>query len=189
MPEPAITYDVTFRDFQFLQSYMARRIFARNRRRHLLALLGVVLCAIFLAMAIVINAEPYRAGHFAGIDYPSSFYLLLILYLLGAILSLMPAVRMRLRTLRLQVSDDGPLLGATKLSIEEDGLRVVKPAVTSKYSWAAFQGVEMAKDAVVLPVDNGIGLIVPGKAFATDAERYAFAADIAKRVEAAKRAP
>ena len=49
-----ITYNVSFPDFQFLQAYMARRIFAKNRQKYVPALLGVVLCAVFLTMTIVL---------------------------------------------------------------------------------------------------------------------------------------
>src|SRR5258708_1371116 len=55
-----ITYNGSFRDFQFLQGYMARRIFAKNRRKYAPALLGVVLCAVFLTMTMVLNVRPYR---------------------------------------------------------------------------------------------------------------------------------
>ena len=74
----AITYDITFGDFQFLQGYMARRVFARNRSKYGTALAGVVLCAIFLAMAIVVNVNPYRIVAFFGfgIRYSLSVYLL-----------------------------------------------------------------------------------------------------------------
>jgi hypothetical protein len=47
---------------------------------------------------------------------------------------------MRLRSLRLQVSDDGPLLGTTRLIIEPDGLVIDRKVVKSKYL-AAFFGV------------------------------------------------
>ena len=181
----AIIYDVTFQDFQFLQGYMARRVFAKNRRKYGIALAGVVLCAIFLVMAIVINVNPYRVVAFLGFDirYPLSVYLLLIFCLVAAIFCLIPAVKLRLKTLRMQVSDDGPLLGSTKLIIETDGLIVDRKVMSAKYQWAAFQGVEIAKSAVILPVDNGIGVIVPGSAFASEAERYDFAAAISKRLE------
>jgi hypothetical protein len=181
----AVTYDVTFRDFQFLQGYMARRIFARNKRKYGPALLGVVLCAFFLATVIVLNVSPYRMGAVfgVGIRHSLSSYLLIILCLLAAILCLIPAIKLRLKTLRLQVSDDGPLLGPTKLTIEPDGLVVDRKLVKSKYLWAAFQGVEIAKNAVILPIDNGIGVIIPASAFSTDAERYDFAAVISKRLE------
>jgi hypothetical protein len=179
-----ITYDVKFRDFQFLQGYMARRVFVKNRREYAAALLGVVLCAIFLVMAIVININinPYRISGF-GIRYPLSFYLILILCLVAAILCLAPAVKLRLKTLRMQVSDDGPLLGSTKLVVESDGLVVDRALMKAKYLWAAFQGIEIAKKAVILAVDNGIGVIVPASAFASDAERYEFVAIVSKQLE------
>jgi len=44
----------------------------------------------------------------------------------------------------------------------------------------------VAKNAVILPIDNGIGVIIPAAAFASDAERYEFAAAIAKRIESQK---
>src|SRR6266403_3605391 len=97
-----ITYNVSFRDFQFLQGYMARRIFAKNQRKYGPALLGVVLCAVFLTMTIVLNVKPYRAVALfgTGLRYPLSFYLLVILCLVGAIASLIPAIKLRLSSLR-----------------------------------------------------------------------------------------
>jgi uncharacterized integral membrane protein len=180
----SLTYNVTFQDFRFLQGYMTRRIFARNRADYLLAMVGVVLCAIFLALTIVVNVAPYRAAQIfgAGIRSPLSTYLILILLLTGAIASLVPAAKLRFRTLRMQVSDDGPYLGMTRLAIEVDGLTIDRKVMKTKYLWDAFQGVEIAKDAVILPIDNGIGLIIPPSAFASDAARYEFAATVSKRL-------
>jgi len=107
-----------------------------------------------------------------------------IVCLLAAIFTLIPALRLRMKTMRMQVSDDGPLLGPTKLIVEPDGLVVDRGRMSARYLWSAFQGVELVKNAVILPIDNGIGLIVPARAFASDAERYDFAATVAKRVEA-----
>src|SRR5437016_3654060 len=137
-----ITYNVSFRDFQFLQAYMARRIFARNRQKYWPALVGVVLCAVFLTMTIVLNVTPYRAVALFGtsLRYPLSFYLLVILCLMAAIASLIPAIRLRLSTLRMQVSDDGPLLGPTRLMIEPDGLVIDRKVVRSKYLLGSVSG-------------------------------------------------
>jgi hypothetical protein len=185
MAERELRYDVTFADFQFLQGYMTRRIVAKNKRRHMLALVGIVLCACLLAIAIVLNVDPYRVLAMSGpaLPYPLSFYLVIICILIAAILALLPAVRLRLKTLRMQVSDDGPLLGATRLLVAPDGLVIDRGRMSTRYSWSAFQGVELARNAVILPVDNGIGVIVPGSAFASDAERYEFAAMVTKRLE------
>ncbi len=185
MPANTIAYNVTFRDFQFLQGYLARRIFARNRRKYGPALLGVVLCALFLVMAMLLNVNPYRAVALfgTGIRYPLSFYLLIIVCLVAAIACLIPAIKLRLSSLRMQVSENGPLLGSTELTIEPDGLVIDRKVVKSKYLWAAFQSVEIQKNAVILPIDNGIGIIIPASAFSSDAERYDFAAVVSKRLK------
>lgn len=186
MAEREYRYDVSFRDFQFLQGYMTRRVMAKARGRHVRALLGIVLCALLLTIVIVLNVNPGRAAALvdpAVLPYPLSFYMIVIVCLIAAILTLIPAVRLRMRTMRLQVSDNGPLLGPTKLVVEPDGLVVDRGRMSSRYSWSAFQGVEMVKNAVILPIDHGIGLIIPAAAFASDAERYDFAATVAKQVE------
>src|SRR5262245_38478387 len=125
-PAHTLAYDVTFRDFQFLQNYMTRRVFARNRGQFIRALLGVVLCAVFIGIAIYAYVRPYRVSAFFsyGVPYPLSFYLFLIVCLLAAILALIPAINLRVRTLRMQVSDDGPFLGPTRLVVESDGLAI-----------------------------------------------------------------
>jgi len=150
------------------------------------ALLGVVLCAVFITMAMVINLRPGIALGFLGARYPLSVLLAIIVCLILAILSLFPAIKLRVATMRMQVSDDGPFLGITRLAVEEDGLLIDRPLVTSKYRWAAVQGVEMTNTALIIPVDNGMGIIVPASAFPSDAARYEFAADLAKRIEAAR---
>ena len=83
----------------------------------------------------------------------------------------------------MQVSEDGPLLGATELTIEPDGLVIDRRLIKTKYLWAAFQGIEIQKNAVILPIDNGIEIVIPASAFSSDAERYDFAAVISKRLE------
>jgi uncharacterized integral membrane protein len=189
MADDSINYDVTFRDFQFLQSYMARRLFAKNRREYGAALLGIVLCACLIVMAIVITVNPFRvAALLGGSRYPLSVYIAIAVCLATAIVCLIPAVALRLKTLRMQVSDNSPFLGATKLSIEAEGLVVNRKHMRISYQWDAFQGIEITKGAVVLPIDNGIGLIIPAAAFASDAERYGLASAVSKRIEASMNA-
>jgi hypothetical protein len=140
--EKPIAFDMTFGDFQMLQTHMTRRTFARNKGAVSPALLGVVVCAVLIAMAIVVNIRPnYRGMSWLGLSYPLSHYVLLIVFLSLAIVALIPAVRLRLKTLRMQVSDTNPLLGPTSVTIESDGLLVQKELITSKYRWAAFTKV------------------------------------------------
>src|SRR5574341_282995 len=72
-----------------------RRLYRRNKGDHALALAGVVLCAFFLALAIVVNIHPGLALRLLGLGYPISIYLAIILCLVAAILALLPAVRLR----------------------------------------------------------------------------------------------
>ena len=181
--EKPIAFDMTFGDFQMLQTHMTRRTFARNKGAVGPALLGVVVCAVLITMAIVINIRPNYRGTWFGLSYPLSQYVLLIVLLSLAIVALIPAVRLRLKTLRMQVSDKNPLLGPTSVTIEPDGLLVQKQLITSKYRWAAFTSAEIVKGAIILPVDTGMGVILPASAFANDAERFDLAASIAKQIE------
>ena len=57
MPANTIAYNVTFRDFQFLQGYMARRVFARNRQKYWPALLGVIFVCLLSGAGDVVERE------------------------------------------------------------------------------------------------------------------------------------
>ena len=184
MVENAVRFTMSFADFRFLQGSMGRRLLRRNAASYGLALVGVVLCAIFITLALIITIHPILAMRLLGLGYVLSFYLAIIICLVAAILSLILPIRLRLGTLRQQVSDDGPILGPTRVTIEEDGVAFDRAAMRSKYGWAAIQGVEVTKRGVILPIDNGIGVIIPASAFATEAARYEFAAELHKRLDA-----
>jgi hypothetical protein len=185
MADP-IQYQLSFRDFRQLQAHMARRLFARHRARYGAALLGVVTCALFIAIAIVMVAHPLLAMRLMKMGYADSIYAAVILCLIAAILSLLPAIRLRLAMARLQVTDSGPLLGDTRLRAEDEGLWIERALVKTKYLWPAFEGVEIAKSALILILDGGVGLIVPATAFGSEAARLEFAALVQKEIERAR---
>ena len=184
MSEPSIRFDATFADFQFLQRYMARRIVSRNRRAYVLGLVGVVLAAIFLTATLVVISDPYIAFRLLpAVPYPVSFFVVILLCLVGAIISLAPTIATRRGSLRMQVSaSSSPLLGPTTLIVDEEGLVIERKLMRTKYLWPAFQGVEIARNRVILPIDTGIGVIIPASAFSDDAARYSFAAEVSKRI-------
>src|SRR5262245_20867445 len=134
MSDAPVVFDATFQDFRFLQGYMIRRVATRNKGAHVRALLGVVICAVFLTFAIVISTEPYAAARLLpGVRYPLSVYLELIILLVLAIVALAPAIATRRRGLRMQVSDTSPLLGPTTLTVEDDGLLIERKLMRAKY--------------------------------------------------------
>jgi YcxB-like protein len=180
---PSLRFDVSFADFRFLQGYMGRRLYAKNKGLHARALMSVILCALFIVSAMVLNIYPALALALFRMGYPLSLFVGVIVCLIAAITSLIPAIRLRLAFPRMQVSDDGPLLGPTSIILEDDGLIFDRTLVRSKYLWPAFKGVEMAKGALILIIDNGIGLIIPAAAFASEGDRYEFAAALQRRLE------
>src|SRR5258706_15364858 len=119
MTNNAIEYQFRFSDFQLLQKHMSKRLFLRNRARYGWALFGVVLCALFITLAVLINVQASRMYRFVGMGYSNSVLLALIVTLSAAILSLWPAIPVRVRTLQTQVSDDEPLLGATQFTFDD----------------------------------------------------------------------
>src|SRR6476620_2026782 len=177
MTDQTLHFDAKFTDFRFLQGYMARRIAARNKGAYAWALAGVGVCALVLTAAIVISSEPFAAARLLpSVPYPLSVYLELIVCLLLAIVSLAPAIATRRRMLRMQVSDSSPMLGPTTLIIEDNGLVIERKPMRTNYLWPPFRGVEMTRNTLILPIDDGMGLIIPPAAFSDGAARYAFAA-------------
>ena len=146
------------------------------------ALLGAAICAVLLTLVIVICARPFRYSSRLVSATRSGFYLLLIILLTGALLALIPAIRLRFRTLRMQVTDCNPLFGPTTVSVEEKGLMVDRTLIATLYRWPAFRSVEIVKGAVILAMNTGMGVIIPASAFPSDAERYEFAAQMYQRL-------
>jgi hypothetical protein len=183
MQRSELAYETTISDLQALQTFMTRQVFVRNRRDHLIAVAGVVLCAIFLTAVIVINALPPRlADPTSTRAVLVSRLILVALLLVGALLALMPMVRLRRRLLRMQVTAGGPLVGPTRMRVGPEGLAIERSLMTTTYAWGAFRRATIEKGAVILTIDNGMGIIVPGGAFKSDAERFEFAADVSRRL-------
>jgi YcxB-like protein len=186
VPVSEINFQTSFAQFRQMQNHMAARLLRMNKRRYTVALLGVVFCAFSLVMAIVFNVHPSLAMRAFGGRYPEAIYFSTIVWVCLAILFLLPGVALRKATLRMQVADDGPLFGPTRILLESDGLSVERKLMQTKYMWPAVQSVEESKGAVVIAIDNGIGVIVPASAFDSAAEKYEFMATVSKRSEAAR---
>ena len=175
-------FNTTFADFKYVQNVMTRHAFSKNKGAYGRALIAVVACATFIVMAMVINLRPASVRGLLGLPYPLSVYVAVILCLIAAIFSLLPAIKLRFQTLRMQISDDSPLLAMTTLTIRDGELVVERPLIVTKYRWGAFRSVEISKGHVILAIDNGMGLIIPQSAFANEAARYAFVAEVSKRM-------
>ncbi len=180
MERKQFAYETTLEDLQSLQRFMSRQLFLQNRGAYLAGLAGIVLCAMFLTAIIVINATPARfIGHGS---HTLAYLTLIVLLLLGAVLALLPMARLRLRMLRMQISKAGPLVGPTTMHLDAEGLTIERELMKTVYAWGAFRSVAVEKGAVVLTIDNGMGVILPASAFKSDAERFELAAEISNHL-------
>ena len=182
MQSTVVEFEMSFPIYRKLQGFMAGRIFRKNKRRYVVALIGVVLCAGALAMAVVFNLHPYLAMRFFGAKYPESVYLSVITCLVLAIIFLIPGVALRKDSLRMQVNEKGPLLGPTTISLENDGILVQRRLMTAKYLWLGIQSIEQTNGATVIAIDNGIGLIIPDSGFASTTAKYEFLAALSQKL-------
>src|SRR5215471_9670649 len=184
-----LKYETTIGDLHILQTYMSRRVLVEHRRDYLVALGGVILCAVFLTAVIVVNASPTLfIGRAMSASSTISYLVLIALLLTAALLALIPLARLRLRGLTMQVSPSGPLVGTTCLNINPEGLTIERSLMKTTYGWGAFKSVVVEKGAVILAIDTGMGVIIPSSAFRSDSERFEFAGEVSKQLEAAKRA-
>jgi len=98
-----------FDAFNFFKGYMPRLVYVKNKA-HGHALLSVVACALFVALAIVVNLRPLAGPGFLGMRYP--FRRVSRDHSLPSLRNPLALAgnQTRLATLRMQVSDGGPLL-------------------------------------------------------------------------------
>lgn len=80
---------------------------------------------------------------------------------------------------------DGPVQGVQTLRLTNDGVTVSSDKVEARYVWAAIEHVSEARGLVILWIEPGVGIAVPGHAFASSAEREAFMREIEGRRAAA----
>ena len=68
------------------------------------------------------------------------------------------------------------------VAYEAGGLQVSGAHVQSSFDWTAFVDLTQSDDIMVLWVDNGVGVILPNKAFSSSGERQDFAAFVEERL-------
>ena len=76
---------------------------------------------------------------------------------------------------------DGLFFGPRTVSITDDGLREKAKKYDSLFNWSSVRSAESAGEYIFVMVDRNAGIIVPHRAFASDAERDQFLAEIRKR--------
>jgi hypothetical protein len=87
----------------------------------------------------------------------------------------------KLQTRNMGPANDGFILGPRTVSITDDGIREKSQKHESLFRWPSVRSAESVGEHVFVMLDRNAGIIVPRRAFASDAERDQFLAEIRKR--------
>jgi YcxB-like protein len=87
----------------------------------------------------------------------------------------------RLQARNMGPATDGLFFGPRTVSITDDGLREKAEKYDSLFNWSSVRSAESVGEYIFVLVDRNAGIIVPHRAFASDAERDQFLAEIRKR--------
>jgi hypothetical protein len=131
---------------------------------------------------------------FAGLDAAAPSILgrsLEVVELLaGFVLGLLMAVALMWLSywdqIRRAVRKDGPTLGEHTVRLNGEGLAVSIRDGEARYAWRAFQGVTRQRGLLTVWLEPGVGIMIPERAFAGEAERVQFTAEIEARLADAK---
>lgn len=88
----------------------------------------------------------------------------------------------KLQTRKWAPSTDSYILGLRTVSVTDDGIRETSQRHESLFRWASVRAVESVGEHVFVMVDRNAGIVVPRRAFASDAERDQFLAEIRRRL-------
>jgi hypothetical protein len=140
-----------------------------------LALLGLVILAAFAVNVLV-----------AGLDErPMEPLEYLLGLFVGGALVLAVVWVTNLDQRRRIARPDGPILGSQTLRLTPDGVAAQSAHCDVLYRWAGVEAVTEARGLVILWIEPGAGMAVPGHAFASDATRTEFVREVEARRSAA----
>lgn len=82
---------------------------------------------------------------------------------------------------RLKPDDDGFVIGSQNVSLEDEGIRQRSGRHQALFQWTLIRAVAITDQHVFVMVDRIAGIILPKRAFASDADREAFVSEIERR--------
>ncbi len=128
--------------------------------------------ALVAATAIVITLASLLIEHAAG--RPMEF----IDFFVGVLIGVAAMAAVLWVTfgdhIRRMARPDGPILDRHTLRLNNDGVTIATKHTDVRYAWAAFEEVADTRGLIILWIEPGAGVVIPGHAFETDATRSQF---------------
>jgi|GEM_PF-6732463 len=82
---------------------------------------------------------------------------------------------------QMRPADDGFVVGSQEVFLENEGIRQRSGHHQSVFQWSLIRAVAVTEQHVFVMVDRIAGIILPRRAFASDAEREQFVSEIERR--------
>jgi hypothetical protein len=177
-----IQTDITRQDFAAFRKYVAfpgrtagmtfteRRKYYADRPFYWRLMVAVVIVGVCVGLTLLPPPRNMVLGAMIG----------------SAAAMIMVIVIARWQIRRLAPAEDGLILGPKQVEICDDGLRQSSRHHESLFRWSLISGAVITSQYVFVMLDRAAAVIVPRRAFKSEAERAQFVSEINKR--AAKKA-
>lgn len=168
----SIKTEITQEDYTAFVKYVARSVSAAS---------GDKVVRLFIAIAIGLGIG-FALSMLHLSDHPTTLPAMFCGALAGAFLLMVIISDISLRQMRrMRPADDGFVVGSQEVFLEDEGIRQRSGHHESVFQWSLIRAVPVTEQHVFVMVDRIAGVILPRRAFSSDAEREQFVSEIERR--------
>ncbi len=167
-----IKTDITQEDYTAFVKHVARTVSAAPGDRVVRMLIGIAVgLGIGFALSLLhLSSQPtFLAAMLCG-ALAGGFLLIVVI---GDI--------SRRQMQRMRPAEDGYIVGAQEVFIEEEGIRQRSSRHQSVFQWPLIRAVAVTDQHVFVMVDRIAGIILPRRAFSSDVQREQYVSEIERR--------
>lgn len=168
----SIKTEITQEDYTAFVKHVASTVSANSNDRLVRLFIGIGIgIGIGFALSLL-----HLSSH------PSTLAALLCGALAGAfILMVFISDISRRQMQRMRPADDGLIIGSQEVFLEDEGIRQRSDHHQSVFQWSVIRAVAVTEQHVFVMFDRISGIILPRRAFSSDADREQFVSEIERR--------
>ncbi|MEP7043598.1 MAG: YcxB family protein [Dokdonella sp.] len=161
-----IEFTLSAADVREYWKHVYARLQKKSKLGSLPAWLGV--CA-WAALLLGVAGFYHFLSHYSGAER-ENLLLTAALVTFSAATSIGSRVLHRRWVAQVWLAPDAALLQRRRIELAEDGIQVSTPETQERYQWGAIKGVSSSSNLFCLHLDSHTALLIPKRAFATEAE-------------------
>lgn len=168
----SIKTNINQEDFNAFGKYVARSVSTSSGSRVLHIFIGLT---VGLAIGVSLSVTHLSSDS-------TTLAKMLCGGLAGAFLTLLVvSVIVRSQMQRMRPAEDGIIIGSHEISLTDEGIRQRSGRHQSDFRWSLVRATSVTDQHIFIMIDRIVGIIVPKRAFSSDAERDQFVSEIQKR--------